>query len=92
MQTIRRTVSLVLLALGLYGAFIVYQQSQLAAAIVGILSLCLAIPFWLNHRKAAAARANIGKEPSTRAEHGLRQARAMAMREEGDVSGLPKGR
>lgn len=92
MQTIRRTIALVLIALGLYGGYIIYQESQLAAGIVIILSLCLAIPFWLNHRRAAAARARIGEEPSTRMEHGLRQARAMAMREEGEVAGLPKGR
>lgn len=92
MQTIRRTIALILIALGLYAGFVIYRESQLAAFIVVILSLCLAIPFWLNHRRTAAARARIGEEPSSKLEHGLRQARAVAMREEGEVSGVPKPR
>lgn len=83
-----------LVVLGGYGTFIVLQKSTIAAAIVGTLTLCVVIPILLEGRARSIARnrVEIGEEPSSKMGVGVRQARAMALREEGEITGAPAPR
>jgi len=94
MGLIRNATVLLLITFGGYGAFAVYAESQLAAAIVGVLTLCIVIPILLEGRARARARnrAQVGEDPSSKLGVGVRQARAIALREEGEILGAPPSR
>jgi hypothetical protein len=94
LSSIRNGMVLLLLAVGAYGAFAVFQQSRLAAVIVGVLTLCIVIPILREGRSRTRARnrAEIGEDPSSKLGVGVRQARAMALREEGEILGAPAPR
>lgn len=94
LKSIRNAIAIVMVALGGYGAFIVYQRSSLAAVIVGVLTLCVVVPIWLDGRARTKARnrAEVGDDPSSKLGVGVRQARTMALREEGEIHGAPPPR
>lgn len=91
MISIRNILSVAILAAGAYAAFMIFSQSTLAGGVVAILTLCVAVPLLLAHRRSVqnSRRLHIGEEPSTKMDVGLRQARATVMREEGEIRGAP---
>ena len=94
MGWIRNVTVLLLIVFGAYGAYAVFAESQLAAGIVGVLTLCIVIPIMRDSRARTRARnrAQVGEDPSSKLGVGVRQARAIALREEGEILGAPRGR
>ncbi len=93
MSLIKKTLSALVTVAGLYAAFMIYQQSQLAGVLFVILSLTIAVPLAVGTaRNAARVQTNIGEEPNSKLDVGLRQARATVLREDGEVRGAPSGR
>lgn len=94
MGLIRNVTVLLLIVFGAYGAYAVFAESQLASGIVGVLTLCIVIPILADSRARTRARnrAQVGEDPSSKLGVGVRQARAIALREEGEILGAPRGR
>jgi len=92
MTIFRYLIAALLVAAGGFAALSVYQQSPLAGAVVGALALVVVIPVLLAGRSKAGNRAHVGEKPSSTLSVGVRQARAMAMREEGAITGAPPPR
>jgi len=92
MTIFRYLIAALLVAAGGFAAVSVYQQSPLAGAVVGALALVVVIPVLLAGRSKAGNRAHVGEKPSSTLSVGVRQARAMAMREEGAITGAPPPR
>ncbi len=89
MKTVRYIIVTFLVAAGAYATFSVYQQSSLAGLIVGVLAVSIIFPVLLSGKPKAKSRARIGEKPSDKLNAGLRQARAVAMREDGGIVGAP---
>ena len=93
MSLIKKILSALVTVAGLYAAFMIYQQSALAGVLFVILSLTIAIPLAVGTaRSSARTKTNIGEEPNSKLDVGLRQARATVLREDGEVRGAPSGR
>jgi hypothetical protein len=93
MSLIKKILSALVTVAGLYAAFMIYQQSPLAGVLFVILSLTIAIPLAVGTaQNAASAKTNIGKEPNSKLDVGVRQARATVLREDGEIRGAPSGR
>jgi hypothetical protein len=92
MTIVRYVIAILLVAGGGFAAVSVYQQSPGAGAIVGILVLVVVIPILLAGRSKMNNRAHVGEEPSSKLSVGVRQARALAMREDGMIAGAPPPR
>ncbi len=90
MSIIKKTLAALILASGLYVAYVIYQQSQLAGILFVILSLTVAGPLAVSTaRKNSAIKTNIGEMPDSKMDVGVRQARATIMREDGEIRGAP---
>lgn len=90
MSIVKKTIAALMLVAGLYLAYTIYQQSQLAGILFVILSLTVAIPVAFgNTRKNSAVKTNIGEMPDSKMDVGVRQARATIMREDGEIRGAP---
>ena len=92
MAIFRYAIAALLVGAGSFAAFSVYQQSPLAGAIVGALAIVVVIPLLLAGRSKTNNRAHVGEKPSSNLSVGVRQARALAMREDGAISGAPPPR
>ena len=93
MSIIKKAIAALILVAGFYTAFVIYQQSPLAGVLFVILALTIAVPLAVGTaRNAARAKTNIGEEPNSKLDVGLRQARATVLREDGEIRGAPSGR
>ncbi len=90
MSIIKKAIAALILAAGLYLAYMIYQESQLAGILFVILCLTVAIPVAFGtSRKNSAIKTNIGEMPDSKMDVGVRQARATIMREDGEIRGAP---
>lgn len=81
MRIIRLTLGSIFAVLGAYAAVMIYLQAPLAGVIVGILSACLILPILIYR----ATHPDLER----RKEIGVRQARSVVLREEGEIRGAP---
>tara|TARA_R110002073_G_scaffold78893_1_gene189848 strand:+ start:4117 stop:4407 length:291 start_codon:yes stop_codon:yes gene_type:complete len=90
MSIIKKTIAALFLAAGLYAAYLIYQQSQLAGVLFVILALTVVVPLAVGRaRRNSAIKTNIGEMPESNIDVGVRQARATIMREDGEIRGAP---
>ncbi len=96
MSIVKKAIAALILIAGLYAAFMIYQQSTLAGVLFVVLSLTVAVPLAVgtarSARRNSQIKTNIGEQPDSKMDVGLRQARATIMREDGEIRGAPARR